>query len=240
MFLRLARRFAAAALSGRAALPALRAEAQQRLPWNLVREWEDRCAGHLRAEPLEGFPEPPPASCGTAPSWCRTARRCWARRCCRACWWPGSWVTATWCWSTVRAAGCCRWPRPRPNSATRPTPCAARTRPAGADALVADRRRGRAAGPAAAVHRRPVEEFRGALGLRRLRRRPVPAAAGRRPRGGRRAARRLAGAGGLVLGRRHLGGARLARPAPAGRPGAPTAAGRRAPPDPNATPEEPS
>ncbi|MFD8597319.1 protein phosphatase 2C domain-containing protein [Kitasatospora sp. NPDC059646] len=60
VFLRLARRFAAAALSGRVPLPALRAEAQQRLPWNLVREWEDRCAAHLRAEPLEGFPEPPP------------------------------------------------------------------------------------------------------------------------------------------------------------------------------------
>lgn len=56
VFLRLARRFAESALAGGMPLPALRTEAQERLPWNLVREWEARCARHLREEPLDGRP----------------------------------------------------------------------------------------------------------------------------------------------------------------------------------------
>ncbi|WP_083977588.1 protein phosphatase 2C domain-containing protein [Kitasatospora azatica] len=58
VFLELAAEFARLALDGGSALAQLRTQAQQRMPWNIVRAWEQRCAQDLREDPLEGRPAP--------------------------------------------------------------------------------------------------------------------------------------------------------------------------------------
>lgn len=58
VFLGLAGEFAERAVRGQS-LPRLRAEAQQRMPHDIVRAWEERCAEHLREHPLD---TPPPAA----------------------------------------------------------------------------------------------------------------------------------------------------------------------------------